>query len=161
MNTKTKKIYILIAPPCSGKSTWRNNNIASMNAPYIASSDDIITNAHPELTYNEAYAKANFKQVKKLMREELEEAIIEGRDIVVDRTNMTVKTRRSFLNSVDDTYEKIAVVFNWDEKVFIKRNEERFLREGKNIPLKLWKDFCSNYQSPSKEEGFDKIIHIK
>ncbi len=155
------KIYILIAPPCSGKSTWTRENIASMNNPYTASSDDIITAMYPELSYNEAFQKANFKVVKKIMRQELADAIVACRDIIIDRTNMTVKTRKEFLNAVNDTYEKIALVFPWDAKTFLERNEKRNLNEGKFISLKLWEDFCSNYQKPTLEEGFDKIIFLK
>lgn len=155
------KIYILIAPPCSGKSTWTRENIATMTNPHTASSDDIITTLYPELSYNEAFKQANFKVVKRLMREQLAEAILAERDIIIDRTNMTRKTRKEFLNAVGDTYEKIAVVFPWDKKTFEERNEKRNLLEGKFIPLKLWEDFCSNYQTPTREEGFDKIIFLK
>lgn len=155
-----KKLYILIAPPCSGKSTWTKANITSMNSPYIASTDDIITSMYPELSYNEAFEKANFKVAKRIMREQLSEAIKEGRDIIIDRTNMTIKTRKEFLKAVDDTYQKIAVVFPWDKQTFIERNEKRNLLEGKFISLKLWEDFCANYQAPTREEGFDKILFV-
>ena len=158
---KTKKLYILIAPPCSGKSTWVRNKIATLNCPYIASTDDIITSMYPDLTYNEAYAKVNFKEAKRLMREGVADAFKQGNDIIIDRTNMSIKTRKEFIKSVDDTYEKIAVVFPWDKDTFIKRNESRMITEGKFISLKLWEDFCSNYQRPTKEEGFDKIEFLK
>ncbi len=131
-----------------------------MNNAYIASTDDIITSLYPELSYNEAFQKANFKEVKRIMRYELSQAIEDGRDIIIDRTNMKVKSRKEFLKAVDDTYEKIAVVLSWDKKTFEERNQIRSLKEGKYISLKLWEDFCSSYQKPTKEEGFDKIIYV-
>jgi len=159
--TTNKKLYVLIAPQCSGKSTWVKANIESLNNAYVASTDDVITSLYPELSYNEAYEKTDFKTAKRVMREGMEEAIKNGYDIIVDRTNMKTKSRKEFLNSVGKKYEKIAIVFPWDKETFLKRNEERMLKEGKNISLKLWEDFCSNYQTPTKEEGFDKIIFLK
>jgi predicted kinase len=160
-----KKIYILIGTPASGKSTYIQTIINKLNNPFIASTDNIITSLHPELSYNEAYAleSGNFKHLTKLMKQGIKDALAEGRDVIVDRTNLRSKSRKEYLKYADafSGYEKIGVVFCIDKKEFIKRDEQRFLNEGKRIPLKVWEEMQASYQSPSKEEGFDKIIHMK
>jgi predicted kinase len=104
---KNNKLIILIAPPCSGKSTFiRNDEYKNYT---IISTDNIITNMYPELTYNEAFKKSDYKEVRRIMRSELLAAISKKTDIIVDRTNMNVKTRKEFINSVDESYEKIAI----------------------------------------------------
>jgi predicted kinase len=155
------KMYILVAPQCSGKSTWVRENIATMNNAYIASTDDVRTSLYPELSYDEAFVKVSDKEAKRIMREGMIDAIKNGRDIIVDRTNMKVRSRKEFLNSVGKDYEKIAIVFPWDKVTFIKRNEDRILKEGKSIPLSVWESMSKNYQTPTREEGFDKVIFLK
>lgn len=158
---KTKKLWILIAPQCSGKSTWIRNNISTMNNPFISSTDDLITTMYPDISYSEAWKKFDFKEGKKILRELFTEAVNNGVDIVIDRMNLKVKARKEYLKNTDDTYEKIAVVFPWDKETFIKRNENRFITENKYIPLKIWEECCTHYQKPTREEGFDKIIFLK
>ena len=158
---KIHKLYILIAPQCSGKSTWVKNNMDSFNNPHISSMDRIRMRLSPDMDYNEAYKLSNEKEVKLLMREELKVAISSKCDIIIDNMNLSIKRRKEFLNSVGKTYEKIAVVFPWDKETFIKRNEERSLKENKTILLKTWEVACDRYQTPTKEEGFDKIIFLK
>lgn len=157
------KIIILVGPPCSGKSFYTESIITSLNNPFIASTDNIITSLHPELSYNEAFEleKGNFKFLTKKMKEGIIQAVKDNRDIIVDRTNMKSKSRKEFLKMVNDTYEKICVVLDWNKEIFIKRNQERFIKDGKNIPLDLWISFVDSYQKIDKEEGFDKINFIK
>ncbi len=158
-----KKLIILIGVPASGKSTYLKKHLHEYNLPYIASTDNIIISLHPELTYNEAYSieSKNFKKLNRLMVQGMEDAIFEGRDVIVDRTNMKPKIRKKYLAMVDDTYEKIAIVFSVDKKDFLERNKVRMELEGKNIPLKVYEEMSSAYTAPTKEEGFNKIIHIK
>ncbi len=158
-----KKLYVLIAPQCSGKSTWVKENISHINDLYVVSTDDIITSMFPDLTYDEAFDKTKDKEVDKLVRKIMRDGFINAIDnnnnIVIDRTNMTIKNRTYFLNGVGKKYEKIAVVFKWDKETFLKRTEIRG-KEGKTISLELWESFCSKYEEPTLEEGFDKIIKL-
>lgn len=150
------KLYILIAPQCSGKSTWirDNKNIPNL---FIVSTDDMIRNKYPDLSYNEAYKKVDFKKETNKMKKLFLEAVNDKKNIIVDRMNLTIKGRKYFLDNVSNDYEKIGIVFSWDEETFIKRNEKRSIEEGKNIPLKLWRNTCTQYSIPLLNEGFDKI----
>ena len=155
------KLYILIAPQCSGKSTWVKNNLSKLNNPHISSMDAIRISLNPDMSYKEAWKNSNEKEVKRIMREELKLAITDKRDIIIDNMNLRVNRRKEFLCSVGKDYEKIAIVFSWDKETFIKRNAERIIKENKEISLGVWEESCSQYQKPTKEEGFDKIIFLK
>jgi predicted kinase len=159
-----KKLYVLIAPQCSGKSTWVKENISNIDDLHVVSTDDIITSMFPDLTYDEAFDKTMDKEVDKLVRKTMRDGFVDAigknKNIVIDRTNMTIRNRTYFLNSVGKKYEKIAVVFKWDKDTFLKRTEKRKREEGKTISLELWEKFCSIYEEPTIEEGFDKIIKL-
>lgn len=92
-----------------------------------------------------------------------------GLDIVVDMTNMSAGARKVALKAVEGRegeYEKIAVDFKYPSPEIVaaiaeKRNEEE-KEEGrsKTIDLKTINRFISQYEPPSKEEGFDKVISV-
>lgn len=71
------------------------------------------------------------------------EAVNNKYNIIVDRMNLTIKGREYFLENVSDDYEKIGIVFSWDEETFIERNKKRSEEDDKYIPLKMWQDTCT------------------
>jgi predicted kinase len=161
------KCFVLIGPPASGKSTWRAKNLNSMfltnDTPepcsVVISGDDLIE-AEMAVTgdsYPVVFARHDFKEQKRVLRNRFTQAIEEGRDIVIDRTNLTVKGRRSFLASLPQTYEKVAVLFDLPETVLFERLERRGLETGKVIPRKVVEDMIASYQPPAPGE-FDRII---
>lgn len=153
------KLFILIGTPTSGKSSYIKT--LNLDNTYIASTDNIITSLHPNKSYNEAFEieSPNFKKLDKLMMDNIKLSISENKDIIVDRTNMKKSSRAEYLRLCKD-YEKIAIVFLIDENTFLKRNEERFIKEGKKIPLNVWRSMYNNYEEPTKEEGFDQILFL-
>lgn len=153
-------IYMMVGSPCSGKSTYINN---TLNNCEIISSDNIIENIAKEQnkTYSEVFHEVNFKDVEKEMFEEFKNAIENNKNIVVDRTNMTIKSRRRFLSNIPKHYIKYAIVFDTDKETIFKRNKERFEKTGKHIPENVIESFIKNFQMPSKEEGFEYIIIMK
>lgn len=158
-----RKIYILIGTPCAGKSTYINTVLKDLlYNPYIASTDNIIMSLHSDKTYDEAFEleKNNFEKLESIMFYNIYNSIENNQDIVIDRTNMKRKSRKRFLQITKDKYEKIAVVFKIDETEFDKRNNDRFLKEGKSIPKNVFHDMLKSYQEPSYEEGFNKILFI-
>lgn len=155
-----KKLYVLISPPCGGKTTWIKTNKDSLNNPFIFSTDDLIATMYPNIPYSEAWSIFDDKEGKKILREGLNDAVKNGDDIVIDRMNLRIKSRIYYLNSVGKKYQKIAIVFPWDKETFIERNKKRQLSENKYISLGIWEECCTQYQIPTKEEGFDEIIFL-
>lgn len=153
-------IYILIGLPGSGKSTWVKKN--APEGAVIVSSDDLIMEwaVGKGLTYNDAFGQVNFKQIEARMREIFAEAIASGKDIIVDRTNMSPKSRKYWLDEAKG-YTKVAVTFILDDVTLNKRLSERSRVEGKSIPPYVVKNMAANYTAATKAEGFTQFIVVR
>lgn len=156
------KIYVLVGLPGSGKSTWIKNNRKNIgeNAAIVSSDDYIDMKAAEEgKTYSQAYSD-HIGGATMHAKKTFSEAVKEGRNIVVDQTNMGTKRRKTWLSQVGNKYEKIAVVFDVPERELFERLNDRAQKTGKIIPMKVIDEMASRYNPPSKEEGFDKIIRV-
>lgn len=157
--------FFLIGPPGSGKSTWRNRYLEDYpnNNISVISTDDMIDAYAKEhnLTYTEAFKKSPLKDFEKLAFELTDKAISEKKDIIIDRTNMSVKVRSKFLSRIPDTYKKIAIVFSIPREELNKRLEKRAKETGKFISPTIIDSMLNSYIAPSLEEGFNKIAVVK
>jgi predicted kinase len=156
-------VILLIGPPLSGKSTWIKNTIPNREDIDIIGVDYIImdTYASNNDNYNDAYQKSNFKDVNRILKERLDDAADNHRNVIVDMTNMASKRRRTTLSHFDDEYFKVAVIFpilDWEE--YSKRNISRRDREGKYIPESVIRSMISSYTPINSDEGFDKVISL-
>lgn len=161
MNTQIPKIYILIGPPASGKSTWTRKFLETNSDYVVVSSDDIIERyaADNGLNYTQAFDKfAGFavSEMKKIAQQ----AFADKKNIIWDQTNMSSKKRKGILNQANG-YIKIAVDFDTSDAEVKRRLKEREVATGKHIPEHVMESMYASYQSPSKGEGFDQIIRIK
>lgn len=155
-----KNIYILVGPPASGKTTWIQK--AFQGEVFTVSTDDIIQEIadDDDLTYDEAFAKY-IKAAEQIMWEDFDHFVAGEYDpIVVDRTNMSVKSRRRFFERLRNfhkghEYKLHAVVFPKpeDEEYKVRLNS----RPGKTIPEAVVNSMLASFQMPTKEEGFDTV----
>ena len=109
------------------------------------------------MNYSEAFRSCDFKSFEQQMRANFQAAIAEGRDIVVDRTNMTKKSRRSFLASLPGSYRREARVFQIPEETLRDRLQARAEATGKFIPPHVITSMREGYEEPVLSEGFDLI----
>jgi len=154
-------LRILVGAPGSGKSTWRSNILNALeHLPVIISTDDYIEQKAKEFrsSYSEVF-KTFYNDAEIHMNNMFNDAIKNNLNIIVDRTNMTKKSRRRFLSRVSSVYYKQAVVFDRNLEYLTNINQLR-VSTGRDIPLKAIEDMVKYYQEPSYEEGFDSIITI-
>lgn len=104
-----------------------------------------------DITKKDVYLKTEITAV--------ESALKSGLSVVVDRTNMNIKRRSTFID-IGKKYAKEIISIN-----FGSGEENELLRRYKNnrgIPESTWKnvyDFMKkSYEPPSLEEGFDILI---
>ena len=158
-------LYILIGPPGSGKSTWREDRIRESEAKgrqiTTVSSDDIIDAyaAEHSISYTEAFGRIDQKAIKKAVNEKFDDSVRTGLDVIVDRTNMTVGARASFLSRTPKAYRKVGVVFQIDRLVLDQRLATRAEATGKSIPKDVVDDMLSKYEQPEMG-AFDEIIMV-
>jgi tRNA uridine 5-carbamoylmethylation protein Kti12 len=132
----------------------------SSTSDWIISTDNIIEHlaATHGFTYNEIF-KETIRFAEMVMNKHLLCARLCDADIYIDRTNMTVKSRKQYIDKLRDYgYEFECVVFPVpDTDEWSRRLNSR---PGKNIPQEAIDRMVNSYQEPTLEEGFKKITFI-
>ena len=156
-----KKAIILVGLPATGKSTWRNAE--EYENVTMISSDDLIEKEAEAVgkTYDEVF-EDNIKWTDKAAKINYETALRKGDDaIVVDRTNMSIKSRSYFVSKAKEYgYQLIAVVFKKPEtrEEYNQWHDRLMGRKGKTIPDYVINGMLRSYERPSAAEGFDLVV---
>lgn len=155
----TKNAIIMIGLPGSGKST-AVNLINCCDQYAIMSLDDIIEDYANSVnkTYNEVFDEySRYASVQ--LENKIESAIIDGKDIIFDQTNLSVGSRRRRILELSN-YMITAIVVTEQESVISERLRIRGELTGKIIPDAVISSMKSRFEFPSLSEGFNKIIHL-
>ena len=154
---KNPYVVIMVGTPLSGKSTVIKKKFPDAG---VISRDEIILETHGSRNYNLAYEEVNHKTVDQELRDRLTAAGKGKENWVIDMTHMSPKRRKYNLSFFPDHF-KVCVVMDFiTEKEYEVRNAKRVLEEDKFISWKTVENMASDYKSPSKEEGFNKIIFL-
>lgn len=151
------EVIFMVGLPCSGKSTYINNN--NLDDYVVVSSDDVIDRIAAEkgITHNQAFHDFN-KRATYEMHKNFEAAIKDKKNIIIDRTNMSVPARAKLMARIPADYIKTAIVFDVETDIILERLHERSIKTGKTVPLKSIIMMARNYDEPKLSEGFDKLL---
>jgi predicted kinase len=151
------EIVMLCGIPCSGKSTYVNKLLTYeyWENSIILSTDNYIEEQAKRLgmTYNEVFQDC-IDEATRQLEMSFVRAKEEGKRIIWDQTNLSIKTRKKKLTKVPSIYKRTAVWFQVDLEEALKRNETR---EGKFIPESILKRMYHQFEVPTLEEGFDFV----
>ena len=153
------KCTILVGVPGSGKSTWHRNKYGDYTAP-VVSTDKIIEDVASEygMTYDEGF-KGLIQFAEIIMWRQITSYLMRGSDFIIDRTNLTAKSRAKFIQKLKlHRYEIECVVFPQPEPEEWKRRLNS--RPGKTIPQEALDRMVDSYEIPLESEGFSKITFI-
>jgi tRNA uridine 5-carbamoylmethylation protein Kti12 len=155
------EIIVLIGLPGSGKSTWRHKFLENQPDYVVVSSDDLIDAyaAEKSINYSEAFHEVNQKEIQSRFRKSLQEAFDSGKNIIVDRTNISVKSRKDILKNTPFMYVKRAIVFSITDQELKRRLITREQATGKHIPDQVIEQMAARYDAPTSEE-FDSMEWI-
>ena len=134
----------------SGKSTIARNSLDSFNNPVIVSSDVI----REELT-GKVEDQSKNDEVFKLFHERIRKNLENKHDVIVDATNLTMKSRRAIMMKINGLdVHKICYVI---PKPFEECKKDNINREHL-VPNEVLEKQIRRFQIPFKEEGFDEIF---
>lgn len=148
--------YILIGPPCSGKSSYTNKLTEE-----VLSCDSLrglyFTKPYKHTTLNEEFVWETFYN-------QIDVCVKLNSSFIVDNTNCRLKYINNIVNKLNVNYKVVYVWFDtpmWKLKL---RNYKRWLFTGKWIPLKVLDSMQTNYKT-LKQNYYnsvkDKSILIK
>lgn len=160
------RALFLIGLPASGKSTFRNsllNNVrpANLLSEYaVISSDDVLEDVAREsqTTYDDVFFD-HVENATAVAGANLRHAINAGKWIIIDRTNMSKKSRAQYLKICKKAgYLCDAIVFErpMTDAAHVEWNR-RLDRPGKTIPNDILQTMFCAYARPTQDEGFDSI----
>ena len=151
------ELVMLCGIPCSGKSTYVNKLLTYeyWENAVVLSTDNYIEEQAKRLgmTYNEVFQDC-IDEATRQLEMSFVRAKEEGKRIIYDQTNLSIKTRKKKLTQVPSIYKRTAVWFQVDLEEALKRNGTR---EGKFIPESILKRMYHQFEVPTLEEGFDFV----
>ena len=148
-------LTLLVGLPGCGKSTFVAKHVDKFTEAVVLSTDAYIEKVAAACgeTYDSVW-KSTIQEAESAMWSEFRQAMADRRDVVVDRTNLTVKGRRRFLAQMPRGYVPTAVVFTIADSVL----KERLLnRPGKTISMEVIERMKDTYVEPQLSEGFDLV----
>jgi len=154
------KVILLVGPPLSGKDTYLKTQDYSDYV--IISRDDILMSLHDTDDYSSAFNTVNQKEVDKILNQKIQDSISEKRNVIINMTNLTKKSRNRHLCKFPNSdYTKVAIVFpKLNMCDYINRNDKRKVEENKFIPLNVIQSMIDSWEEVTKEEGFDLIENL-
>lgn len=158
MKNETPKFIMLVGLPGSGKSTWIKDGTTEQSDFVVISTDNYIERKAVEegSTYSEVFSKY-IRQATSSMIDKMRDAVTKRKNIILDQTNLTVKSRRKKLANVPHIYFKEALVFCIPDDELFERLEKRKIEEGKHIPSHVIENMSSSFEMPTEDEGFDEV----
>ena len=111
------------------------------------------------------YRKANFEHEvvqlsyfdnnRKKEMSHIEQFLKEGKSVVVDDTNLTREIRKSHIGLAKKYNAQVIGIFLNTSRSLI---EQRRRRRADQLPLAVINKHLRDLETPTKEEGFDKLI---
>ena len=151
--------WIMVGAPGCGKSTWVHKNVFVAYTT-VLSTDSLIEDYafFHNKTYDQVF-KSQIDEATKVFFGQLDYAVSRRKNIVVDRTNMSVKSRKKILDRIPEDYIKVAILVTCDDDVEVKRRLES--RKGKSIPWHIVENMKKAFEEPTEAEGFSSVTRIK
>lgn len=150
---KKYDLWIMCGPPGSGKTTQAKSLAELQHAEYISRDEIRFSLVKPDEEY---FSKE--KQVYRTFINSIKDAMIKGKNIIVDATHLTIDSRCNLLQEINPSSEYLVVAIDMQTplEVCLNRNTKRCGRE--RVPSNVVNSMHSRHEAPSLEEGFDIIL---
>ena len=164
----TKRITVLVGPPCSGKSSY----LKDFESDFVISSDrivEILCRQHM-LEYHEYFLLPKLHKIR-IAHDKIFYKLVQHskrfQHIVWDLTNLTQESRaRIFVHYPGASFT--AIQFDTPcgknevlKRELLQRNLERSRTQGKYIEESILKSMVDKYERVNEDEGFNEILNLK
>lgn len=157
------QLIMLCGPSCAGKSTARARFAEMLQNPLVLNTDDFIELWAQDMgsTYHAQFEQL-FPVAERTYKELLAAALREHRNIVVDRTHVTVASRRKVLSQVPSEYFVTAVRVgrNVGLEELLRRAERRAEETGKEVPGEVIARMFREFEPPTLGERIDMVLDL-
>ncbi len=161
---KPPNITLMVGLPGSGKSTAVRHIMSNLKGgDYVVQSpnEEVLAMGEAEgLNYTESVRKYGFEKAENIFMDQLKEALAAGKNIIVDRTNLTMGISDLLLRNVPEEYPKTAVICEIESDELQRWLGDRARETGKIIPEKTLTKMIAAYQPPDHPE-FDYIKRVR
>ena len=151
-------VFVMVGVPGSGKST-RAKELAEKHQATIISSDKI-----RKMLFDNEDDQNHNDLVFKTYYEFFEECLKEGRNVILDATNIDMNVRKQIFLHIDELVrnhsiyrekvEVVAYVMSAPESLCVERD----LRRARKVGQDIIRMYVCKFQFPQKVEGFDHVI---
>lgn len=148
----SKKLYITVGIPGSGKSTWRDAFVSANSNTIVVCPDSI----RKEWFGDESCQDKGDKVFEEAFNR-VKAGLNAGKDVIFDACSQSAKRRKPLVQLAKSCgAEAHAVVFNVDLALAKDRNAKR----SRVVPDFVLDRMHSQWQEPSASEGFTSITQI-
>ena len=148
-------LYIAVGLPGSGKSTYAKNFIKDKDIEYL-SSDELRAKFGSGET-----DQTCTNQVFAYIKRKVDEFLKDGKNVMVDATNVNRKERSDYIKTAKKYGAKVvAIVFKMDRQGLIERNKKRGEQGGRVVPDWVIDKMLAKFEEPSYSEGIDVMIYV-
>lgn len=144
-------LYLMCGVPGAGKSTFLKNYIKSKDSVVVSRDKIRFAIVEPDEPYF-----SHETEVLHTFWEEINKALAENKNVFVDQTSLTPKSRKFLLENVKGYNLANLIWIDESLETCLERNEKR---KGTRayVPRGVIRRMNEQFIEPSIEEGFDKI----
>ncbi len=146
-------LFLMCGIPGAGKSTFLKKRIKK-NSSVVISRDEIrFSIVRPDEDYF-----SHEDEVLQIFWEKINKNLAEGKNVFIDQTSLTPKSRKWLLEHVKGYDHANLIWIDEDIETCLERNEGR---KGTRayVPRGVIRRMFSQFTEPSLEEGFFRIFH--
>lgn len=140
--------WILIGAPGSGKSTWGKK--------LVESNPNVVRLCPDEFRAKFGWGEGDQSvsaQAFAATRNGMNDALSNGKDVVIDACSMYQKARKDFTDIAKKFNTKtVAVVFEADQPTLVARNQLRGSQGGRVVPTDVIERMLARYERPTETE---------
>ena len=140
-------LYVMCGLQGSGKSTYAKRT-KFPTVVTVVSSDEI----------RKEFPDAKNDTVFQILYKRVNELLAQDKSVVLDATNITIKSRRQIFQNVKVPCTKTCIIMNTSYGICVERVKARNAKgDDHYVPLEVLERYYKSFEVPFYEEGWDSI----